>query len=250
MKSSIKWIVAGILAYLFFLIFRLPANQLVGRLTLPDTISVSGISGTIWSGSAEFISINGMAVSNLKWETGALPLLLGNLSLDIKAGNSRASDEISFSGPVSMSLLSNQHFSASDFRMFLPSGLVISQLPLPIPVNAGGRFRIDIDELDYQQQCTSLTGTGQWLNANVVGLGDAIQLGNFNADLSCIDGDTLIKVKEPNMFGLSADARVPANMNISVTGRFKPDPSLPKQVHDAALFFGQAGADGYYPITF
>jgi len=50
------------------------------------------------------------------------------------------------------------------------------------------------------------------------------------------------------MLGLSRNARVSGMRNISVTGRFKPDASLPEEVHQAAQFFGQQDAQGYREI--
>lgn len=250
MSINIKWVLAAFGVYLFFLIYTVPAAHVIGRVTLPQEVEVSGVSGTLWEGKADLLVIAGMPIENLNWDLSFFPLLWGNLSLTLDAGNSRESEDISFKGPVTMDLFNTENVSVSDFSLFLPSALVISQLPLPLPVDAGGRFRIGIEELDFQGQCTELTGQGQWLRATIEGLGEPLELGNFDADLACIEGDTLIRVKEPNQFGLSADARVPANLAITVSGKFKPADSLPKQVHDAARFFGQPDADGYYLIEF
>lgn len=250
MSLNLKWFVAAFFTYVFFLIYTLPAAQVLGRITLAEQIEISGISGSIWNGQAQELVIDGMPVDELKWKLSFWPMLWGNISLNLDAGNSRESGDISFKGNASISLFDPQHFSAQDLNLFLPSGLVISQLPLPLPVDAGGRFRINIDELDYQGECSTLSGKGQWLRASIQGLAEPIELGNFDADLSCIEGDTLISIKEPNQFGLTADARVPANLIYTVSGKFKPSDSLPKQVHDAARFFGQPDADGYYQIEF
>ena len=75
-----------------------------------------------------------------------------------------------------------------------------------------------------------------------------IDLGNFDAYLSCENGDVLLEINEPNSFGLSAVARVPHDLKYSIRGKFKPDPNLPNEVHQAALFFGQADAQGYFPL--
>jgi general secretion pathway protein N len=39
-------------------------------------------------------------------------------------------------------------------------------------------------------------------------------------------------------------------MKFKINGRFKPEASLPKEVHQAAQCFGKADTDGYYPIKF
>ena len=45
------------------------------------------------------------------------------------------------------------------------------------------------------------------------------------------------------------DAVIATNMkNVKVNGKFKPDDSLPNEVHQASRFFGAPDADGYIPI--
>ena len=250
MKLNMKWLFAALAVYLVLLIAKLPAAQLLGRLPLPDNIGLSGVSGSIWQGRAQVLATDMAVVENLEWELAFLPLLLGNLSLDLDAGNSRNSSEIAFNGQISLSMLKPSAIDASDLTLFLPADFVLVQIPLRVPVDAGGRFRVNIEQLAFDQQCVELTGTGQWLNANILGFGDPLQLGNFNADLSCDAGDTIIQVNEPNAFGLSARARVPMDMQISVEGRFKPDPSLPRAVHNAARLYAEPNAQGFYEFGF
>jgi general secretion pathway protein N len=250
MSKIIKWSIAVLMAYIFFLIYTLPSAHVLSRIDLYSGINITGVSGTVWQGNASAMSVNGLVVDDIDWELSFFPLLLGKISLDLDAGNSRDPDDISFKGPVTLNMFNLNQLSAGKFNLFLPSALVISQMPLPLPVDAGGRFRVQIESLDYDQGCQVLQGQGQWLKANLIGMGDPLELGNFDADLSCIDGDTRIQVKEPNLFGLSADARIPMDFAFSVTGRFKPDPSLPKQVHDAAKFFEGPDSNGYYTIEF
>ena len=176
-----------------------------------------------------------------------LPLLLGEISADIKAGDIRDIDQISANGHVSFA---GQHLEVDNLLAYLPTNLVISLLPLPIPVQADGRFKVQLDEVDYKAGCQKLTGKGQWLNANFTGTTGVIDLGNFDADLSCENNSIVVDIKQPNSFGLSATATIPADMKFKISGRFKPDPSLPQEVHQAAQFFGNPDAQGYYPIKF
>ena len=68
--------------------------------------------------------------------------------------------------------------------------------------------------------------------------------------MDCQEGSVILTVKEPNIFGLSAVVRIPPDMQFTVDGQFKPDPSLPQDVHAAARFFGEPNAQGYYTIIF
>jgi general secretion pathway protein N len=244
-RKTLIALIAGLLAYIIFLIAKLPAEQLVSRVKLPDHLRIQGISGTIWQGRIEQVSIQGIPVRAVKWQLSPWRLLTGKAVLDLQAGNIRNADELSLDGLVS---LSRGAVGARDLDIYVPADLLIAQLPLPLPVNARGRFKVALQELNYTQQCESLDGSGHWLNAEVAGTQGYIVLGNFDADLSCRDQAVLVNIQEPNSFGLSAEATVSPALNINVSGRFKPDQSLPQEVHDAARLFGQPDDEGYYQI--
>jgi general secretion pathway protein N len=247
MKPVLKWGSLCLVVYFIFLIVKLPAVHVLSKIQLPKEISVSGISGTVWEGQAQRAQANGLPINNLNWSLSFFPLLLGEISADIKAGNIRDIDQISATGHVSVS---GQRLQADDLLAYVPANLMISQLPLPIPIQAAGRFKVQLDEVDYEAGCQQFTGKGQWLNANYTGTTGAIDLGSFNADLSCENGSIVVDVKQPNSFGLTAKTVIPANMKFAVTGRFKPEANLPQEVHQAAQFFGKPDSDGYYPIKF
>ncbi len=246
MKSRLGWIAGGLLAFIICLLVYLPASQVVGRLTLPNTVRISGVSGTIWNGQAQMAMINGLPMKNLEWQIHPLSLLWGTLSADIKAGNLRDANDIAFEGPVAVNVFSLHPIESSGFLLFLPANRVLAQVPLPLPVDAGGRFRVRLDMLAFGPKCDELHGFGDWLNATVAGTKGPIDFGNYTAELSCKGEDIGIEVKEPNLLGLSMTATVsPDFKSIKVGGQFKPDPSLPAEVSQAARMFAQPDPDGY-----
>ncbi|MEP1385096.1 MAG: type II secretion system protein N [Paraglaciecola sp.] len=245
MKSVLKWSLLALVVYAIFLVVKLPAVQVLTRIDLGKDLKISGISGTIWEGQLEQVVVNGIPLNDVNWSLSFFPLLTGKASAEISAGNIRDLEQISLNGSVT---ISQQRVQAEDLVAYVPAELVVSALPLPIPVEANGRFKVQLTSLDYTKSCQVIDGAGQWLNASFTGPKDVINLGNFNADLSCLDENIIVDVKEPNSFGLSAKVTLPANMKFKVNGRFKPDADLPKEVHQAATFFGKPDANGYYPI--
>ena len=250
MKAWMKWLVSGIAVYLVLLVATFPANQLIGRLTLPQNLEIEGVSGTIWQGNAQRIVFDGIAIDNADWQLSFIPLLWGSVSVDVEAGNRRDKEEISINGSIDLSVLNPDYFAAEQLNVFLPADLLMSYLPLPIPVQAEGRLRVNFNEIEFDSQCQVIDGNGQWLNARVPGSRGPIDLGTFAATLGCQDGATIITVSEPNMFGLSAVVRVPSDLQFTIDGQFKPDASLPRDVHTAARFFGEPNAQGYFTIAF
>jgi len=247
MKSVLKWGSLCLVVYFIFLVVKLPAIHVLSKIPLAQGVNVSGISGSIWHGHAQKAQINGLPINDLNWSLAFFPLLFGEISVDIKAGNIRNVEQISVNGYVS---IKGQHLEAENLLAYIPTDLVISLLPLPIPVQADGRFKIQLDEVDYEAGCKKFAGKGQWLNANFTGTTGVIDLGNFNADLSCENASVVVDVKQPNRFGLTAKTVIPADLNFKIEGRFKPEANLPKEVHQAAQFFGKPDSDGYYPIKF
>ncbi|WP_339767694.1 type II secretion system protein N [uncultured Paraglaciecola sp.] len=247
MKLVLKWGITCLVIYAIFLIAKLPAAQIISRVQLPPEVTVHGVSGTIWNGHASTVTVQGLPVHDLNWELAFLPLLTGKASLNLKAGNIREVEDISLDGNVA---ISNGRVQGEDLQIFLPTSLVISSLPLPIPVNASGRFKIALQELDYSEHCTAMTGQGLWLKAKVQGTQQDIDLGSFETTLKCENKEIVMTINEPNSFGLSAVAHIPSSLAFRINGRFKPDDALPEEVHQAAQFFGKKDAQGYYPVKF
>lgn len=249
MKSILKWSGVCFVVYVIFLVVKLPATQVLAKLPLPPELRLEGVSGTIWSGQAQTVTYQGVPIDNVQWSLSFLPLLLGEVSADVKGGNLRKIDQVSINGHINAS---ETQIQAESLNVYIPADLIMLMLPLPIPIQAEGRFKVVLAELDYDliTGCQTVDGKGQWLNAKVAGVNKLIDLGSFDATLSCENNQTLVKVKEPNSFGLTAQVNIPADMTFKVNGRFKPSDNLPKEVHQAALFFGNKSSDGYYPIEF
>lgn len=250
MIKKSKWILSAVVIYLFFLIVYLPASQLSGRISLPKGSFVQQLSGTIWQGRASQLQVNGIPIQGLDWQLSFWSLLTGDLSLRVKAGNSRDSEEVSFNGDISLSISQPLAVQASDLDILLPTSMVLAQIPLPVPVDAGGRLRVRLDEMDYNQGCEQLIGKGEWLNAQVGGINGPVSLGNFEAKLSCRERDVLVQVTPPNSLALTAEMQLPPNLKFALSGRFKPDASLPNEVHQAAKFFGNPDNQGFYKFSF
>lgn len=249
MKSKVVWIIGGIIAFLVFAIAYMPAVHVISRIDLPKNVSISSVSGTLFSGKAQTIVVNGLPINNLKWTLSPLHILIGKVKVEVQAGNIRDKNEIAFQGPLTTGLLNQEYIDAEDFTLYLPVDRVLAQVKLPLPVNAGGRFKLTLDELSVGPTCRVLSGRGDWLNATVAGTQGPIDFGTYSAALRCQGDDFGISVTEPNLLGLTMDAIVAPTMNrFKVNGKFKPDSSLPQEVHQASRLFGAPDAEGYIAI--
>ncbi|MFC4698621.1 type II secretion system protein N [Glaciecola siphonariae] len=244
------WIVLAIISYIGFLIAYLPAAYVADVLheQSKQELKLSGVNGTLFSGSALSLDASGFRVNNLTWELNPWALFLLKANIDIKGGALRDSEQLYISGKASVNLLSTNTFSLEQTQMLVPAKSVLSQFRLPIAVTANGRFRIDIDTLDMTPQCTALRGNGAWLNAEVDTPQQAVNLGSFEANLSCSEGNLTVEILPENSLQLSANILVDAEGRYEASGQFKPDDALPEVIQQAADTFFRVNQQGFYLI--
>lgn len=82
-KKNIKYILIIGLLYLLFLITNLPASVVLSAVNLPGNLTLSLISGTVWSGKAQQLRYAGISFGAVSWNLHPLNLMLGELSADI-----------------------------------------------------------------------------------------------------------------------------------------------------------------------
>lgn len=245
LKKRVQWVSLAILIYLIFLIVYLPARHITSRITLPRHIILQDVSGSIWHGQARRASINGIELQSLEWSLNFLPLITRRISADIKAGNIRDTQLVSANGHVSVK---GQALDASDLTLYAPVEQLLNQLTLPFPADVGGRLKVELDEMSYDQHCSVLSGNVQWINARVNALNTAVDLESMAAKLSCDTQQIVMDIEQPNLLGLEAKATMDATGKFGINGKFKPADSLPPQVKQAASFFGQPDSAGFFTL--
>lgn len=250
-EHKYKLIAVAIVFYLVQLIASIPATQVLNRLSLPNNIQIQGVGGSVWSGTAQSITMDGIQVNNVNWELRFLSLMMGKAAAKIKAGNASDAESIFFDGDIKITLTGSR-LVMDDAKIRLPTHMVMAQLSLPLPVNAEGRFNMDIEHLDYllvARECQNIAAKGSWVNASVQGMNGFIQLGEFNANAVCENTNVKVTVQPQNLLNLAAEAILNNKGQINVTGKFKPDASLPTEVHRAAIMFGKADNEGFYKVS-
>ena len=243
-----KWVVLAFVTYLILLVAYLPAAHVVSYVQKQNPklpVSIGTVEGTLWSGRVDRIMTNGVLLNNFRWELSAWALLIGQAKVEVNGGKIRESDQAYIDGQVSASLFNSQKLSAKNLKVLLPAKAVIAQVPLPVPVTADGRFRIDVESFDFNKSCKLLSGTGRWLKGTVSGPTGVIDFGNYEANLSCEDDKFVVQVLPDNKLNLDAMVVVGMDGKYDLSGKFKPDASMPREVHMAAQSFGRADAEGF-----
>jgi general secretion pathway protein N len=75
--------IIGVLVFLAVAVHTLPASLLASR--LPAAISLSGVSGSVWNGSATDVTASGIDLGTVRWTGSPLTALTGRLQFDASA---------------------------------------------------------------------------------------------------------------------------------------------------------------------
>ena len=106
--STRRLIALGILTFVIGIIALFPARVAVHWM-VPDAIPISGIEGTVWSGSAAAATVEGIYLRDIEWQMQPLRLLRGQLSYRIGAlpisGFIESEVNVGFGGAISMNEL-------------------------------------------------------------------------------------------------------------------------------------------------
>lgn len=246
-----QWVLLAIVAYLIFFIAYIPANYVANIVNerSQGAVRLSNVSGTLFTGNAATLQVNGFRVNNLDWQIKPWALLLLKGSVDIQGGALRDPEQIYIKGNASTSILSPKNFALSSSQLFVPAKSVLSQFSLPVVITASGRFRVDIDELDMTPTCTTLIGNGAWLNAKVDTPAQPVNLGSFEASLNCSEGTLSVEVLPNNSLNLTANITLSPEGGYAVNGQFRPEPDLPPVIGQAADSIFAKNAQGFYLIS-
>jgi general secretion pathway protein N len=96
----------GVLTLVLGLIVMFPARVAIGWFA-PAEVTIGGIQGSVWHGSANEAAVNGLYMRDIKWSLNALRLFTGELSYSVDAtpvsGFLESDVSIGYSGALTLS---------------------------------------------------------------------------------------------------------------------------------------------------
>lgn len=214
-----------------------------------NRLSFESVEGTVFSGMAKSVSYDGLRIMDVKWELSPFSLLMLSANVDVTGGAIRKTEQIYVDGNIKMSLLNPQRFSAENARVMVPAKALLAQVELPVSVLASGRFRIDIESMDYIDGCQALSGKGSWIRAAMNINGKPLDLGGFDAVLSCETPAIAMQITPNNGIELDAKILLEASGKYSAKGNFTIPNNFPNEVKQGAIYFGEAKGQGRYDLN-
>lgn len=139
MRPRRSLLLLGVFVFVFGLVISMPARVAIGFIAQPG-IAVSGVSGSVWNGTAKEASVAGIYLRDLTWEASFLPLLTGKLAYRV------AATPMSGFVETDLHIGLNGTLHLSDFRVAMPLQILAGvQNAQALGGNASAQFeRIEI----------------------------------------------------------------------------------------------------------
>ncbi|WP_088213092.1 type II secretion system protein N [Shewanella sp. Shew256] len=245
--SLIKKIIIGVLVYLVFLLALFPASVAVRLAPLPANVGISGVSGSIWSGSIETLNLQQRQLEQVRWELSPWALFLGKVKLDFQVG-SRATP-VSAKGLITWSM---GGISAQGLRFEAPDSFLIGNAKLPFRTEINGEVSLLVETLEQGKPwCEQLSGKLFLNQTNVKNQFGNYPLGNIELGLSCVEGKAQLATDESkNQLGIIGTLQLDEGNMIKVAAKIKETNEQPEDMRKSLGMLGKRGSDGYFPVVY
>ena len=175
---TVGLVVLGAVAWLAFLVVQMPASYAVARASLPPSLVLDDVNGTLWNGNAHATLRNGgvaMAIDRLAWTFRPLRLFAGRLAFDVEAHSpqleARGRFEHGFGG-----------LSASDVSARADASIAPALFPLAAAWQPKGTVTLDAPRLAWDDKEITGNAHAEWKDAEA-SMPQPRTLGSYRADL-------------------------------------------------------------------
>ncbi len=247
-----RWTAAialGIVSYLAFLLFHLPAEQATGWFSgsaSAQGLILEGPSGTLWSGTAERVSYQRKPLGQLKWSFKPSRLLLGKMAYDIELQETGQQLQAIFLTGLGDSYRL-QDIDALLLARQLPEWLQLRG------VRIDGKLRATELDLSFSQdRLIAAEGSLQWLDGALTSPMTLV-VGDLQADLSTDDdsGDIQARIRDiKGAIGVQAEVRLNPDGNFQLQGTLKPGEKADPGLTGALQAIGRRQPDGSIQLKY
>ncbi len=234
------YIFLAVAFYFVFLIASIPAKFVTDLINNNSSISISGVSGTVWNGNAYIISINtSTQLKDTSWSLSLWKLLIGQLSADISSHylNNKIKTEIG------TSLLGTFFVNNLTANIAAEDVARLAEIPL---VQLSGSIAVDIEHAEWSQEKLPLaTGLITWNNATVT-VDETASLGNINILLGESEQGALIADinNQGGDIKISGSAQLVPEADYAVDIILTPTKSATSSITQSLGLFSQRQSNG------
>ena len=203
-------------------------------------ISMSGIDGTLWSGTANQFSTNGVYLSNLKWKVHPLKLLTGKASYTISGtpgtGSLDADISVGIGGKITL----------QDLTAFFPMQMLEGATNVP---GLRGSASLQFERLELVSgRPVALDGSIDVANVVVPMLSRA-SLGGYRAEFFTQNNGIIASVEDTDgVVDLAGRLEIGADGGYAFLGKVKAKSNTPDSIANQLKFLPPADGSGQHEL--
>ena len=239
MPTRRRLIITGVLTMLAGLVILFPARVAYNWFAPPGVL-ISGISGSIWSGSARRATAPGVYISKLEWRIRPHILFTGKLGYSIEGSVGDGSIEselaLGIGGDIYLTKLSG----------FIPlQSLEVASGVRGLRGNVSARFERLVLSNGIPVAATGTVEVSELLLPLVA----QSSIGGYRAEFFTQQDGVAASVQDTDgIVDLAGSLKLSADGNYEFLGQLAPKPETPPQVRQQMQFLGSANERGQYEL--
>ena len=239
------YIFTGIIAYFIFLLTTLPAAPVISLFKDSFPVTISKVSGTLWSGQAGTVRTQqNLTLKNIEWSFLPWRLLLINVAFDVNAEYNKKPLTSRLSTGISRNLY------VDNLNMKLDATDITAIVSLPVG-ELSGEFHLRVNNAVLAQGAVPIIdGTLNWNQATVT-IAETADLGNVSILINEKD-DSPLAASISNKGGhLSLEGKLTTTLQgeYSLQLTMKPNTSASDNLVSSIAMFAKKQRDGNFILN-
>ena len=232
-------LLAGLLTFVAAFIMLFPARVAYDWFA-PPAVQLSGLDGTVWSGSAAEISVAGLYLRDLKWRLQPMRLVTGKLAAHIEASPSSGFLEADIAAGLGGNIMLSDVNGSLPLRDFA----TIARMP-----GLAGNASVQFNELRIRDGLP-VVADGMLAVADLVApLVDPASIGGYRAEFFSDDRGVVASVEDVNgVFDLAGSLTVSEDRNYQFIGRVAATEGTSEKLQRQLRFLGSPNDRGQHDI--
>ncbi|WP_157946032.1 type II secretion system protein N [Vibrio gangliei] len=247
--KGLKWYLSlFILVLLASLVAHIPAAWVYQQLPKTRGIDVTGISGTIWNGQLQQLSVNRQSYGGVSWRWQPSSLLSAKLQYQVRFGQG-SSVRLAGKGIVGVGL---SGLYAKDVLASVPVEQVLRYIPMRAPIELKGQLELSLTSLQYAAPwCEQASGSLAWSGSEILSPVGQLTPGPVIADLTCQAQNIEVKGKQNNdQVSSEFTASLNQQARYQSMAWFKPGANFPQSMAEQLKWLGNPNSQGRYQFSF
>lgn len=236
------YVLIAIISYLVIFITTLPARSITPLLNANPQLSLQGVTGTLWNGTASMIAINNkLKLSDTRWNLIGWKILTGKIAVELNS-HYQGND---INAEVGSSFLGSYFINDLTARLTASELAQLANIPL---IQLSGEISLDIKHAQWKQGSLPVaTGEIDWNNATVT-VAETVALGNVSITFGESDKQQL-NAEIKNQGGdikISGNAQLIPEANYAVNIKLLPSSSANDNIKRSLGLFAKKQRNGEF----